>query len=153
MKIILLKKVPNLGEKGEIRVVSDGYARNFLFPKNLAKIATEKNIEQLEKETELQIQKAESDLVRTQKLAERLENLELEIKAKVNNDGKLFGAVAKTTVLEKLKAKGIKELKESQIKFHQPIKELGEYEILINLPHGLEARLKIIVMEKKDKAN
>lgn len=148
MKIILLKKVPNLGEKGEIKVVSDGYARNFLFPQKLAKIVTEKVVEQLEKEKEAQAKKAELDLIKAQRLAEKLESLELEINIKANAEGKLFGGVTKAMILEKLKAKGIKEIDDLQIKYQKPIKEVGEHEITINLTHGLEARLILKVSQE-----
>jgi large subunit ribosomal protein L9 len=143
MKVILLKNVPNLGARGEIKVVSDGYARNFLLPKKLAKITTTEVLAELQKEKEKQAKAAELDLLNIQKIAEKLESLELEIKVKANETGKLFGAVNRVAVLEKLKAKGIKELTESQIVLAEPIKEIGEHEILIDLPHGLEAKVMV----------
>lgn len=146
MKIVLLKKVPGLGEKGEIKEVSDGYVRNFLLPKKLAKIASPDALDQLRQEKEQQAKAAELDLLKTQKTAEKLESLELEIRVKVNETGKLFGAVNKALILEKIKAKGIKNLTESQIVLVEPIKEVGEREVLINLPHGLEARVMVRVV-------
>jgi large subunit ribosomal protein L9 len=143
MKVILLKNVPNLGARGEIKVVSDGYARNFLLPKKLAKITTTEVLAELQKEKEKQAKAAELDLLNIQKIAEKLESLELEIKVKANETGKLFGAVNRVAILEKLKAKGIKELTESQIVLAEPIKEIGEHEILIDLPHGLEAKVMV----------
>ncbi|MFH0819693.1 MAG: 50S ribosomal protein L9 [bacterium] len=146
MKVVLLKKVPGLGEKGEIKEVSDGYVRNFLLPKKLAKIASSDALDQLQQEKEQQAKAAELDLLKTQKTAEKLESLELEIKVKVNETGKLFGAVNKALILEKIKAKGIKNLTESQIILTEPIKEVSEREVLINLPHGLEAKVMVRVI-------
>ena len=148
MKVVLLKKVPGLGEKGEIKEVSGGYVRNFLLPKKLAKIASSDVLDQLQQEREQQIKAAELDLFKTQKTAEKLESLELEIKVKANETGKLFGAVNKALILEKIKAKGIKNLIESQIILTEPIKEIGEREILINLPHGLEARVMVRIVSE-----
>ena len=150
MKVILLKKVPNLGEKGEIKNVADGYARNFLLPEKLVATLTDEAIYQVEKEKKEKNQSAEMDLAKTQKLAEKLESLELEISAKANSEGKLFGSIGKNIILEKLKAKGIRNLTSLRIEFAEPIKGLGEHEAAVNLPHGLEARLRIVVMEENN---
>ncbi len=148
MKVILLKDVEKLGKKGEIKEVSNGYARNFLIPEELAIIANKDEMARLEEQQEIETQKAEEELVEHQKTATQLDGLELEIPVKVSEESKLFGAVTSIQIMEKLKEQGIK-VKKEQIKLEDSIKETGEYEVNIELPHNLEANIKVIVLEEK----
>ena len=91
MKVILLTDVKNLGKAWEIKDVSDGYARNFLFPNNLAETATPDLIKKAEQKKALKVKKAEEDLMKVEKLASLLEGLLVKVKAKANDEGKLFG--------------------------------------------------------------
>jgi len=147
MKIILNQDVEKLGKRGEIKEVADGYARNFLFPKKLAVLATQKELDKLEMQIEIGAKKAEEQLAESQKMATGLDGLELEIPVKIGKDDQLFGAVTNTLIAEHLE-KNKFEIKKSWIKIKSPIKELGEYEIIINLPHNLEAKIKIIVTKQ-----
>ena len=115
MKVILLKDVEKLGKKGEIKEVSNGYARNFLIPEELAIIANKDEMARLEEQQEIETQKAEEELVEHQKTATQLDGLELEIPVKVSEESKLFGAVTSIQIMEKLKEQGIK-VKKEQIK-------------------------------------
>jgi large subunit ribosomal protein L9 len=148
MKVILLKDVEKLGQKGDVKEVADGYARNFLIPNKLAVLATKAELVKLEEQKKIEAQKAEEELVHFQEIASQIDGLELEIPAKVSEDGKLFGAVAASQIAEKLKEKGF-EIKKEQIKTGEPIKEIGEYEATVEFPHNLEAEIKIIVVEEK----
>jgi large subunit ribosomal protein L9 len=148
MKVILLKDVEKLGQKGDVKEVADGYARNFLIPNKLAVLATKAELVKLEEQKKIEAQKAEEELVHFQEIASQIDGLELEIPAKVSEDGKLFGAVAASQIAEKLKEKGF-EIKKEQIKTGEPIKEIGEYEATVEFPHNLEAKIKIIVVEEK----
>ncbi|MEA2088582.1 MAG: 50S ribosomal protein L9 [Patescibacteria group bacterium] len=143
MKVILLQDVKNVGDRGEIKNVSDGYFRNFLLPKKLAEVATEKTISDIKKQDFKNAIKAEKDLLRTEKIAEKLDGQEFIIKAKTNEQGKLYAAISKQDVFKLLNKKKFK-IKEEQINM-VIIKETGEYDIVIILNHGLEARIKIIV--------
>ena len=143
MKIILLQDVKGLGDRGEIKNVSDGYFRNFLLPKKLAKIATEKTISEVEKQKVQEAMAEEKDLIRTEKLAEKLDGQEFIIKAKINKQGKLYAAINKQDIAELLNKKMFK-IKQEQISAAL-IKETGEYDVVIILNHGLEAKIKIIV--------
>jgi large subunit ribosomal protein L9 len=144
MKVILLKNVENLGREGEIKEVSDGYARNFLIPQNMAEAATDTAISKSE-EKKLQLEKkAKTELEEAQKLAEQLEGRELYIKVK-EKDGKLFGSVNEKTVAKVLKDEGI-NLPSSSINISEPIKDMGEYDAQINLDHGLEASIRLILV-------
>jgi len=148
MKVLLLEDVKKIGRKNEIKEVSDGYARNFLFPKKMAVLASSANLKDLEEKKKVAVQKAEEELKIFQDQAGQLDGLELEILAKVQEDGKLFGSIAAANIINKLKERGI-EIKKEQIKLKEPIKELGEYEVPVEFPHNLEAKLKVIVVEEK----
>ena len=143
MKVILLRDVKNLGLKGEIKEVSFGYANNFLLPKNLAKLATEKSVLEIEKEKMREILKEEKDLLQTEKLAEKLEGEEVVIKAKTNDKGKLYAGISPSDIAKELNRKKFK-VTADQINI-DPIKEVGSYDIIVNLKHGLEARIRIMV--------
>ncbi len=148
MKVILLKDVEKLGKEGEVKEVKDGFARNFLIPQKLAVLATKAEIVKLEELKEIESQKHEKELLEFQELATQLDGLELEILAKVSEEEKLFGAITNIQIIEKLKEQGIKINKE-YIKLENPIKETGEYEVNVELPHNLEAKIKLIVIKEK----
>jgi large subunit ribosomal protein L9 len=148
MKVILLKDIENLGKKYEIKEVSDGYARNYLIPKKLAKIANEKNLKWLEKQKEKEEKKAEEELKKVQEVASAVDGQEVVIPVKVGEDGQLFESITVQKIYERLKELGF-EIKKSQILLESPIKELGEFPVKIKFPHNLEAEIKVIVVEEK----
>ncbi|MFH1461112.1 MAG: 50S ribosomal protein L9 [Patescibacteria group bacterium] len=149
MKIILLEDVEKLGKKGEVKETADGYARNFLIPNKKAILASKDELAKLEEQKEIETQKAEQELAQFQEIASRLDGLEIEIKAKISEEEKLFGAVSPNQISEKLKEQGF-EISKEQIKLEKPIKEIGEYEINVELPHNLEAQIKVIVTGEKE---
>ena len=148
MKIILLQDVENIGKKGEVKNISDGYARNFLFPKKLAKLATKQAIEELEKQKELEIKEAEEELKAVQEIVSKIDGLEIEVPVKVDEEGKLYGSINEVEISKLFKDRGF-DIKKKQIKIPQPIKEIGDYPVTILFDHGLEAEIKIIVIEGK----
>jgi len=148
MKIILLQDVEDLGKKGDIKNVADGYARNFLFPKNLAKLATEEAIVELEKQKELEAKIAEEELKKVEEFVSQIDGQEFEVIEKLDESGKLYGSINEVKIAKILKEKGF-DIKKKQIKIPQPIKETGEFPIIILFDHGLEAEIKLIVMEEK----
>jgi len=148
MRIILLQDVENLGKKYEVKEVADGYARNFLIPKGLAKIATKENLKWLENQKEIEVKKAEEELKKVQEIATNIDGQEIIISVKVGEEGQLFESITSQKIYEKLKELGF-EIKKSQIDLTEPIKELGEYPVKIKFEHNLEAEIKIIVVEEK----
>ena len=148
MKVILLKDIENLGKKYEIKEVSDGYARNYLIPRKLAKVANEKNLKWLEKQKEKEEKKAEEELRKIQEAASAIDGQEVIIPVKVGEDGQLFESINTQKIYERLKELGF-EIKKNQILLESPIKELGEFSVKIKFPHNLEAEIKIIVVEEK----
>ncbi len=151
MKVILLKDVQDLGKKYEVKNVKEGYARNFLFPQNLAKPATKSNLEWLEKEKELEVRKMEEQLKAVQAQVVKIDGFELEIKVKVGEKGELFESINQKRISAQLKAAGF-EIAPEQIQLLEPIKDLGEHKVKITFPHGLEAEISVIVEpEETDK--
>ena len=147
MKVILLEDVENVGKKFEVKEVADGYARNFLFPKDLAKPATDGALKQLKTEKETAAKMAELELAITQETVAAIDGQEIEILAKVDDKGKLYGSITPLKIANVLKNKGF-EIKKSQIKLPESIKKAGEYDVVLELNHGLEAKIKIIITEQ-----
>lgn len=148
MKVILLKDVENVGKKYEVKDVKPGFARNFLIAQDLAKLASKANLEWLESQREVIQKEAEEDLKASQELASRLDDLEVVITDKVNDEGHLFDSVNAQKISEKLKEMGF-EVKKSQIVLEKPIKELGEFMVKIALDHNLEAEIKVQVTKEE----
>ncbi len=148
MKIILLKNVNNLGKIGEVKEVADGYARNFLIPRGFAEAATEGAVARIEEMKKAAERKAEHELKAIQELAEKLEGVEVIIKAKAEEGGKLYGSVSEEQIASKLKEKGF-DIKKKQIVLEKPIKDLGGHEVMVQLNHGLEAKVYVMVTEEK----
>lgn len=150
LKIILTKNIDQIGKKGDVKKVAIGYAKNFLIPKKMAVLATASSLKDLEQQKEIEAKQAEEELALYQEVASQLDGLEIEILAKIGEDGKLFGSITAAKIAEKLKKKGF-ELKKDQIKLAEPIKEIGEYDISAELPHGLEVKIKVIIIEENPK--
>lgn len=145
MKVILIKDVSGLGKAGDIKDAADGYARNFLFPNSLAETATEAAVKKLELQKKLLAEKAEEDLKKYQELADALEVATITIKAKANEEGKLFGSITSDIIQNSLKAQKIDVGSGGVSVKSEHIKEIGEYKVTICLPHGLESRISVIV--------
>jgi large subunit ribosomal protein L9 len=143
MKVILLQDVKGLGKKGEIREAAEGYARNFLFVKKLAEIATEGGVRKVQVIKSKQAEKDQVDLEKTQELASQLEGKAITLLVK-SKDGKLFGSVHAKDIAKELKKENI-IISEKSIMLENPIKELGEYEVQVELDHKIEAMIVVII--------
>ena len=146
MKVLLLKNIKDIGNLGEVKNVADGYARNFLLPRGLAEMATAQNILRIRQTEERQEKLAERDLIQTEKLADKLSGIILEIPGKVNGRGRFYAAITAAKIVNKLKEKGF-DIKKEQVALDEPIKEVGEYNVLINLSHGLESEITVVATE------
>lgn len=145
MKVVLLSDVPKLGRKSEVKTVSPGYAKNFLFPRGLAMVLTSTAVLELEQQDLAKKRQAEKDLVEAEATARKLDGLEIEVAMKVSKDGVGYAGVSAQKVAETLNGLGLK-ISKKQIKINSPIKKLGEYLVIISLPHGLEAEVKVIAV-------
>ncbi len=147
MKIILLKNIEKFGKKYEVKEVKDGYARNFLFPKKLARQATKASLEWLELQKEIKGHKAEEELKEAEKIAEKIDGMEILIPIKTGENGQLFEKITVQKISKKLKELGV-NIKKDQIELKKPIEETGEFLVKIKLEHNLEAEIKIIINEE-----
>ena len=143
MKILLIKDVKGLGKAGEIKNVKDGYARNFLVPKGMAKIATPEVIKEWEKEEAKRKAELEKELKKINELKTKLENETLIIKHKLGANGQLIGSVTNKEIAEILKEKGF-DIDKKNIE-HKTIKAPGIYNIDVKLGHSIHARIKLNV--------
>lgn len=146
MKIVLLENIDGVGKKYDIKNVNDGYARNFLIPKELAKLATEETIAWANDIRALESEKATQELEQVGGIVSNIDGLEVEIFVKVGDKGQLFEKIDSQDVAEKLKQLGYSVTKK-QIEM-KPIEDLGEFEAKVKFGHSLEAQIKVIVSQK-----
>lgn len=143
MKIILLQDVKNFGRKGEIKEVSDGYSRNFLFPQKLAQTATPEIIKKTEAQEKQRIEKEKEELDKKRHLAEILRDKKFVIKAKSKGD-KLFGSINRKLISEEMAKAGF-TIWEQCISLPKPIKEAGEFKIKIDLGNSINTQIDLVV--------
>ena len=149
MRVILLQDIEKLGKKYEVKEVKDGYARNFLIPKGLAKPATEEVLKWLEVQKEIEAKRAEEELKKAQELATAIDGQEVVIQVKIGKErDQLFESITSQKISERLKEMGF-EIKKGQIDLSEPIKELGEFPVKIKFSHNLEAEIRAIIVEEK----
>lgn len=144
MKVILQKDVPNLGDAGDIKNVADGFARNYLLPKKLVIVASESGTKIIEHQKKLIKLKKDKRRKTSEKLAETLAGKELHISVQTGEEDRLFGSVTSIDIARKLKDEGF-EIDKRKILLENPIKELGEFDIVIKLDEGVEASVKVFV--------
>jgi large subunit ribosomal protein L9 len=144
MKLILREDVYNLGKSGELVTVKEGYARNYLLPRNLAMLASTANVAQLEHEKQV-IELRQQKLKGTaQEQAKKLEGVKIVIKRKVGEQDKLFGSVTALDIAESLAAAGHK-LDRRLIHLPEPIRSVGQFEVEVRLHRDVTAKLPVTV--------
>lgn len=148
MKVILLEDVKNVGEKGQIINAKDGYARNFLFPKNLAIEATEVNLKNLEHAKKKKEEKEKKILEEAKTLEEKLMQKTIVIKTKSGENRKLFGSITTKEISDLLEKEHDILIDKKKFDLEEPIKSLGEYYVKIKLHPMVNAKLKVVVTEK-----
>jgi len=147
MKVILRKDLETLGNAGDVVVVKDGYARNFLIPKGFALKADKKNIQLLESEKKQQKVKMSKDRKEAELLAEQLNKVSCTATMNVGEEDKVFGSVTTQNIADLLKDQGI-EIDRKKIILSEPIKALGIYTIPIKLHSEVEAKIKLWVVKE-----
>lgn len=140
MKVYLLKDVTKIGIAGEIIKVSDGFAQNFLLPKKLGIEVNDKNENFFKQKAEIVENRKEVIASETSMLAEKIKATQLQLKKKLHDDDKLYGAVTAQEVVELLAAKGI-SISKSQVQFDKSIKSKGTHEVTIKLSSRLQPKL------------
>jgi large subunit ribosomal protein L9 len=148
MIVILLKDLKGTGKAGEVVKVSDGYARNVLIPKGIAREATDGNVRSLEKQKALAIQKEEESRSRALELAAHLSELTVQIETKGGEGGRLFGSITSKDIAEALKEQHQIEVDKKKIVLDNPIKLAGETDVHIKLYPEISGKLHVVVSVK-----
>ena len=147
MKVILLKDVKGLGKEGDLVNAKDGYARNFLFPKNLAIEATPGNKKKWEEKRKLEEARKKKEFQEAMKLKERIETLNVELKGKAGEGGRLFGSITSSDISDALMEQHKIEIDRRKIELKDNVKSLGITEVEVKVYPEVSARLKVKVIE------
>lgn len=144
MKVIFLEDVKGKGNKNEIKNVADGYAVNYLFPRNLAKFATPKTVASVNQKVKIEAEESALAKGQTELLRKNVENITLHFKLGSKN-GKTFGQITDQQIITNLREHYKLDLDKHHIKKHEPLNKAGKYQITFKMDFGLRAKLKIDV--------
>ncbi len=144
MKVILTEEIRGLGTRGDVVTVKDGYARNFLLPKNLAREATAGNLKQIEHERRKWALLAQEEKAVAQKAADAVKGVKVQIEKRVGEHGQLFGSVTANEIADALEAKGI-NVDKRRIELAHPIKTLGVHDVEVRLHRDVTAHIQVEV--------
>ena len=148
MKVILKQDIKGVGKKDQVINASDGYARNFLLPKGLAVVADSTNMSNLKSKNEANIYKKNQELENAKSIANKLNETTLKIKAKVGENGKLFGGITSKEISEHLKKDFNIDIDKKKIVLNENIKQIGTTIVQVKLYEGVVAKLKVMVEEQ-----
>lgn len=146
MKVILLKDIKNEGKKGEVINVSDGYARNFLFPRKLAEEANNNNMRVLNLKKDAERKQKLEETEAAQKLANELKGKVLKLSAKAGENGRLFGAVTSKDIANEIKKQFKVNIDKKKVST-ETIRQLGNYEVELKLYPEISTKIKVLISE------
>ena len=147
MKVILQQDVKGQGKKGELKEVSDGYARNYLLPRKLATEATADNINTMKLKEKARLAQIAKEKAQAEENAKKLGGVQVIIKAKAGNAGKLFGAVTSQEISDALKAQFDIDIEKNKIVQAEPIKTFGAYTVKAKLGYEVSGTINVLVVE------
>jgi large subunit ribosomal protein L9 len=145
MRVILKKDVNKVGKAGQLLDVSDGYARNFLFPRDLADEATEGKIADMKNRQQNKKVKEDKERQASEEHKKRLQGQRVRVLASVGESGKLFGSVTAAQIAEALEAQYHLKIDKRNVKLSEPVKQPGNYEISVRLYAGVQAEMTLLV--------
>ena len=149
MKVILQQDVKGQGKKGQLIEASDGYARNFLLPRKLAVEATADNLHKMQKQDAAKTAREAAEKAEAQRIAAALESLQVIVRAKGGDGGRLFGSVTSKEVADALKAQHSIDINKSKIVQDEPIKTFGSYTLKCKLGYEVTGTIHVMVTEDK----
>jgi large subunit ribosomal protein L9 len=149
MKLILKQDVENLGDRGEVIEVKDGYGRNYLIPRGLAVLASKSAIRVAENEKKQISQKRELDIKNAKELADKITATSITLAVKAGEDGKIFGTITNQQVADALAEKGL-EIDRRKVSIIGDVKALGEYKATVALTSDIKPELKIWVVKEEE---
>lgn len=146
MKVILLADIKGVGKKDEVINASDGYARNFLFPKKLALEANKENMAKLKSKNDAKAYQKEMDIKAAKEIAEKISSLTMKLEVKAGENGKIFGGVTAKEIAENLKKDYNIDIDKKKVLLSETIKTIGVHNVEIKLYEGIIAKLKLNVV-------
>jgi large subunit ribosomal protein L9 len=144
MKVVFLSDLPGVGQAGQVKDVAEGFARNYLIPRGLALPATADVVQNWEEKKKGQVRRQAKEREGLVALGQRLDALELKLKAKAGSGQKLYGSITSADIAAELSGVGI-DLDRRQIELAAPIKELGQHVVVVRLAPGISAQLRVNV--------
>lgn len=147
MKVILLADVKNVGKKGEVVNASDGYARNFLFPRKLAQEATQENLHIVNQKKENERKKKLAEIEEAQALADKLKGKEIKLTAKSGENGRLFGAITNKDIADAIKKQFNLDIDKKKVVV-DTIKLVGTYDVELKLYPEISTKMKVLIVEQ-----
>ena len=148
MKVILLENIKGVGKKDEVINASDGYARNYLLPKNLAVEANSENMSKLKSKNESKEYKKSVEKEEAEKTANRLKGILLKMPVKIGENGKIFGSITAKEIADNLSKQYNIQVDKKKIDLKEPIKTLGGFSVNIKLYEGVVGKLKVEMVSK-----
>ncbi|OGM98526.1 MAG: 50S ribosomal protein L9 [Candidatus Yanofskybacteria bacterium RIFCSPLOWO2_01_FULL_41_34] len=145
MKVILLQNIKGFGQIGDVKNVSDGYGRNFLLPRKMAKAANESSMKEVESLKEKRIIMIETEKKNALEAVEKLKDLVIEFTRKSTKTGKLFAGIGKDDIVAEIKKASGVQLQEEMIGHDEPIKHVGEHLVDLNLSLEVKTQIKVLV--------
>lgn len=148
MKVILKADIKGVGKKGDVINASDGYARNYLFPRGLAIEATEGNLTSLKEKTDAQKFRKQAEYTAARELAKKLGKLQVIFKVKTGENGRLFGSITSKDIAEQVKVQHGIDIDKKKIVLDEPIKSTGTYNLEIKVYPEVSTKIKVEVIEE-----
>lgn len=148
MKVVFLQNIKGTAQVGDVKNVNDGYARNFLFPKNIAKPATPETLKQAEDLRKKREFNSSTQKEKALEMAENLENFVLDLTEDANDEGHLYGSINAKKIAKELEKAKV-HIKEEAINLAEPIKTLGEHEVEIELHPEVKTKIKVNITSAK----
>ena len=145
MQVLLLKDVEQLGHSGEIKKVSDGYARNYLIPRGLATAATSGAVKQVERQRTLTARREVRVMSEAQTLAQALDGMTVAFRARAGESDRLYGSITNADIADALAAQLGREIDKRKIELEEPLKELGTHAVTIHLAPQAEAKVTVVI--------
>ncbi len=145
MKVILMQDVKALGKKGDVKEVAEGYGRNFLLPRGLAKEATNANIAALERENTRRAEKEAADLAEAKRIAAELKGRRIEMEVKCGDAGRLFGSITNSDIAEFISREIGIDLDKRRIEVAESVKLVGDYPVVVKLHGGIQTEMLLVV--------
>jgi large subunit ribosomal protein L9 len=150
MKVVFIEDVPNVASAGDVKKVADGYARNYLFPKKLAALATEAELRKLDSRHQAEKRREDSQEQEARALAQILEELTVNLKARAGTKNRIYGSITNAAIVKELKRLTGQSIDKHAVEIGEPIKELGEHKVAVKLTTNVSATVRVIVEAKEE---